>query len=67
MRNVPALVKVELLKYARQPIVIGFGVAFPLAWVAINGMMSFGPPPARLKPCSAGIRPWTSCSRRIYS
>lgn len=44
MRNVPALVKVELLKYARQPIVIGFGVAFPLAWVAINGMMSFGPP-----------------------
>lgn len=39
MSNVIALTKLELIKYIRQPLVVGFGILFPVMWVFINGAM----------------------------
>lgn len=37
MSNVLAFTKIELIKYTRQPLVIAFGVLFPVFWVIMNG------------------------------
>lgn len=47
MRNVLYLTKLEIVKYLRQPMVVGFGVVFPIAWILMNGVM-FGNDPSPL-------------------
>lgn len=37
MKNIWIFTKLEIKKYFRQPMTIGFGVVFPIAWIIING------------------------------
>jgi len=39
MKNILLFTKIEIKKYIRQPMVLAFGVVFPIFWVIMNGAM----------------------------
>lgn len=39
MNNVKNFTQLEVKKYFRQPMTVGFGVIFPLIWIIINGSL----------------------------
>lgn len=47
MKNIWIFTKLEIKKYFRQPMTIGFGIIFPLTWIIINGEI-YGNEPSKV-------------------